>query len=250
MLSSTVVCLLLLEARCQTPTVRAVRPEEVRPVLRAIVEAAEENGRRRPPLTGDALLDLYVRRAARRCHDDRLPTKALAIGLGIALDDTAYLRSNPLTRPFLENFETETDRKRRLAIIGSPTLRGRHDWALHFAVSAMLAAATDAESAERIGLLKEMDDAWRGSGFSFADLAADYAGVFFAEDLRTAKEPALHLKALAEGFRGNALLPPIDDLPEGLRFADLNARYGGVSSDRFRDAVAGIRARIAEQRKK
>ena len=61
------------------------------------------------------------------------------------------------------------------------TLNGRHDSAQHFVISAALAAWAGEPVAEAIGLYKELDDARRGSGFSFADLAADRAGTRFGE---------------------------------------------------------------------
>src|SRR5574343_2046502 len=61
------------------------------------------------------------------------------------------------------------------------TLAGRHDLAQHFAVSATLAAWAGEPIADAIGLYKELADARHGSGFSFADLAADRAGTRFGE---------------------------------------------------------------------
>jgi hypothetical protein len=57
-----------------------------------------------------------------------------------------------------------------------PTLLSRHDTAQHFLVSAALAAWGNESVAQAIGTYKELADARHGSGFSFADLAADAAG--------------------------------------------------------------------------
>jgi uncharacterized protein YfiM (DUF2279 family) len=62
-------------------------------------------------------------------------------------------------------------------------LLGRYDSAQHFVISAALAAWAGEPAANAIGVYKEIDDSRRGSGFSFADLAADRAGTRFGEVL-------------------------------------------------------------------
>ena len=62
------------------------------------------------------------------------------------------------------------------------TLRQRQDFALHFLISAVIAAEAGTPLADAVGLWKELADARRGgSGFSFNDLAADRAGTRFGE---------------------------------------------------------------------
>ena len=48
---------------------------------------------------------------------------------------------------------------------------------MRFAISAALTAHSGAERAKQVGVAKEFLDALGSSGFSFADLAADYAGI-------------------------------------------------------------------------
>lgn len=58
---------------------------------------------------------------------------------------------------------------------------GRKDWSRHFWVSAGLTVLSDGDRTMAVGLIKEIMDATPGgSGFSFADLAADRAGNLFA----------------------------------------------------------------------
>src|SRR5262245_37494696 len=155
--------------------------EEARPVVAAVVRAAEENAARaKGKLDGDALADFYVRRAAAEARDKGLSPKAFLVGLGVALDSTDLLRKNVLLRGVLAQIETDSERDKRLKVLGQPTLRGRHDWMMHFAVSGALTAQLGPDAAEQIGLTKELLDSREGgSGFSFGDLAADYAGVAF-----------------------------------------------------------------------
>ena len=66
----------------------------------------------------------------------------------------------------------------------SVTLSGRSDLRQHFIVSAALKLAGDSGLAFAVGEFKEMLDANRGgSGFSFDDIAANRAGIRFAEDV-------------------------------------------------------------------
>ena len=50
-------------------------------------------------------------------------------------------------------------------------------------MSAALTVAAGPQAAESAGILKEMLDSRGGSGFSFADLSADFAGIAFARRL-------------------------------------------------------------------
>lgn len=121
------------------------------------------------------------------------------------------------------------------------TLHGRHDLAQHFAISAALAAWAGEPLANTIGLDKEVDDARGGSGFSFADLAADRAGTRFGE---LAVHRPTHLANILSGGV-DALMPPIDGLPEHLMSDEFARRFGTVGSPAYQGVVAEIERRIA-----
>ena len=121
------------------------------------------------------------------------------------------------------------------------TLHGRHDLAQHFAISAAVAAWAGEPLANTIGLDKEVDDARGGSGFSFADLAADRAGTRFGE--LAAHRPERLAAALAGGV--GALMPPIDGLPEPMQAAEFERRFGAVGSQAYQQVAAEIERRIA-----
>lgn len=224
--------------------------ENARTVLASIVKAARSNcrlPRYGPPAgfrrSGDDLTVYYVRVAASAAR--RLPeqeaTPAFLLALGIALDDSSLLRSNPLTRGLWHAIESDEARNQRLAVIGSPTLQGRHDLAQHFAVSAALTAAAGPQAAESAGLLKEMLDARGGSGFSFADLSADFAGIAFA---RLLLEKPGRLIEIEKQFRiGDYTISP-RGLPEGLTAEQFEKRYGSLKDERFQRLQADIRKRI------
>lgn len=123
------------------------------------------------------------------------------------------------------------------------TLRGRHDSAQHFVVSAALAAWAGEPVADAIGLYKELEDARRGSGFSFADLAADRAGTRFGEQSKAA--PQAFTALLARPPTDADLLPPLDGLPEYLGEREFTRRYGGIDSPAYRKLADEIERRIA-----
>src|SRR5207249_6441 len=92
--------------------------------------------------------------AAKKQPDDRAAW-AFAMGVGVALDTSALLRTNLLTRSTWREVESDAERKKRLTVLGEPTMHGRHDLAQHFVVSAALTALAGAKSAEAVGVLKE-----------------------------------------------------------------------------------------------
>ncbi|MCH8922880.1 MAG: hypothetical protein IIA67_06995 [Planctomycetes bacterium] len=211
-----------------------------------IVRAAEANHRAGAArATGDQLTGLYVRRAAAAAS--RLPKKyaadAFLLSLGTALDESNILRIIPHMGKFCKLVESDPERRRRLAVLDRPTMRRRRDLARHFVVSAALTASIGRGGAEAAGLLKELSDARRGSGFSFADLAADLAGIELATQLRAGK---ISLKQLSEQFIVGNYLPPIDDLPEGLTAKMFAERYGSTTDKRFTAEMDKLRRRIAE----
>ena len=74
------------------------------------------------------------------------------------------------------------------------TLKGRTDSPQHFTVSAALAAHAGGPLSDAIGLYREVDDSRRGSGFSFADIAADRAGTVFGEIATRSPDSARRLQ--------------------------------------------------------
>ena len=132
------------------------------------------------------------------------------------------------------------------ALRDGTTLRGRKDWPRHFLVSATLAVVENDFLSDAGGLLKEeLDALTHGTGFSFCDLAADRAGVRFAR-AATESEPAARAmqQRVARGLSEDDLFPPVADLPENLTVEEFRRDYGGVGSQRYRDLLAEIDARL------
>lgn len=121
-------------------------------------------------------------------------------------------------------------------------LAGRHDSAQHFVVSATLAAWAGEPIADAIGLYKELADARHGSGFSFADLAADRAGTRFGELLN---QGSRRLDMLFKGeFRDHDLVPELADLPEAITATEFRRRFGDTNSPQYRQLSMEIERRL------
>lgn len=126
------------------------------------------------------------------------------------------------------------------------TLGGRVDFAQHFAISAALAAGAGGPFADAVGVYKEIDDSRRGSGFSFADIAADRAGTRFGEMATASAASARKLQALARaGLREADVMVAARDLPESMPEAEFKRRFGGVDAPAYARMIAEIDGRIA-----
>jgi hypothetical protein len=256
-LRNSVICLLIFTLPlCAEPAPKrpATVAEGARDVVAAIVRAAQVNARLparreagdegRVRLGGDELTIFYVREAARAARrlPDEIAASSLLVALGVALDDSQIVRSNPLTARLCKQVETDAERDMRLRVVGQPTMLTRRDWTQHFVVSCFLVETVGEQLAETAGILKEQLDARPGgSGFSFGDLSADLAGVTFAVRL---KKGDIKLAALQDGFVVEDYVPKAGDLVEGLSEEKFAKDYGSVADKRFLAEVAKIRKRI------
>ena len=124
-------------------------------------------------------------------------------------------------------------------------VRGREDFAMHFLVSAVLAAEGGGRLADAIGLYKEISDSRGGSGFSFNDIAADRAGTRFGQI--AANDPKRLQTELSKGVTDEDFMPGVADLPEFLNEAEFKATYGGVGSPAYERMKAEIERRVASR---
>ena len=176
--------------------------------------------------------------------DGPVRAPAFLIGIGIGLDDSDVLRKNPLIGGLVKGVETDAERAERLAALGVPTLRGRRDLCQHFVVSAALAELTGPGLAESAGLLKELNDRDAVSGFSFADLAADYAGVTLAQSLTKFPEA---IGWFRNGVNLDDYMPPITGLREGLTAAKFAELFGDKPDDpRLRAELVVVKKRVTD----
>jgi hypothetical protein len=218
-----------------------------RTIVGAVRTAAQERAARAATLQKDRLTEYYVRcaaDAAQAVPADVAPA-ALLLGLGIALDESETLLQNRLTREFSIAVETPLERQQRCQALASPTLLDRRDLAQHFFLSGYLAAVVGSAAAESAGIAKELADAKSGSGFSYADLAADLAGIAFAERLLRHE---VSLQELAQRFETASFMPGVEGLPEGLRWNELEPQLTGDGADSFASYRRTIRDRLARLR--
>ncbi len=124
-------------------------------------------------------------------------------------------------------------------------LRGREDFAMHFLVSAVLAAEGGGRLADAIGLYKEISDSRGGSGFSFNDIAADRSGTRFGQI--AARDPKRLQAELSKGVTDEDFMPGVADLPEFLNEAEFKATYGAIGSSAYEQMRTEIERRVASR---
>jgi hypothetical protein len=125
------------------------------------------------------------------------------------------------------------------------SLHGRRDFAEHFVISAAITVNGGSRLANAIGLIKEEEDANKGSGFSFTDLAANRAGVMLGENA-TGEAAARMQQRLADARSDADLVPDFHDLPEFMPQAEFDRRFGPIGSPRYQKLIERIDARLAE----
>lgn len=149
-----VALVVLLQEGVPAPRVEPAKPKAppdapppAAKVVAAVARAAAENAAlpEKERAAGDALGDLYVRRAAAAAGED---ATAFLAGLAHALDRKATLARNPLTAAAFKGIEKDEDAKARKEVLGKPALRGREDLLVHFACSAAAAAIAGPAAAE------------------------------------------------------------------------------------------------------
>jgi hypothetical protein len=124
------------------------------------------------------------------------------------------------------------------------TLHGRGDLAQHFAISAAIAAAGHSTLADAIGVFKELDDSRGGSGFSFADLLADRAGVQLSTVATGPNAREFQRAITARPANETEIMPPIDALPEGIMEMEFKQRYRDLDDARYAAVKDEIEQRI------
>ena len=197
------------------------------------------------PIAGDDLTTRYVREAAAICAELDSPdaAKAMILALGIFMDDSATLRMFPGTSGLVNQVETDEQRRSRVSVMGRPAMQGRQDIAKHFFVSAHLLVTMGGSAARSVGLAKETLDAQGGSGFSFADMAANRAGIIFAEKVLASE---ITLEEIASLFTVDKFLPVIDDLAEGLNATKLRKKLGTDAESNLSAELLRIEQRILD----
>jgi hypothetical protein len=204
-----------------------------------LLQGTGRNLQTAPPQSLAAYLGPLFRLARERSAvgDPVRENRAALLALAIYLGDPRFEK--------LAGFELGPD-LRNSASNPQAHLGGRQDLRLHFVISAGLKLLTDQGISAAIGEFKELLDAGRGgSGFSFVDLAADRAGIRFAEMAADPGGGARRLQALLAGNPAEILFfPLVADLPENMPKGQFEQYYRGVDSERYNSLVGEIDRRI------
>jgi hypothetical protein len=234
-----------------SPVERSAKEEAVRIVVKAVAAKAEANAKlpatgQPARLKGDALTAAYVQEAALTAAslDKEYRQAAFLLGIGLALDDSTVLRDNPITGAFCKAVETDDERRQRLVVLSIPTIRGRRDLCQHFVISAALTEMAGPELAETAGLMKEQSDMTKASGFSFADLCADFSGIEFAKRLK--RDPARELAAVGKKFAVDDYVAKIDGFRDGISAERFKADFVSTTNVKFKDAYNAVWKRVRE----
>ena len=168
-------------------------------------------------------------------HDPVLENKAVLLTLGIF---SSGIRINRLIKG-------ENNKYLRHQHYGQLNLSGRSDLMRHFLISAALTVSTNKVLTDTIGTSKEINDAVGGSGFSFADLLADRAGVAFANYATNSDTASLFQeKVTSEEFSASDFMPLHQDLPESITASQFNQIYGDTKNDKYLLMEKEIKQRI------
>ena len=128
-----------------------------------------------------------------------------------------------------------------------PSLKSRIDLNQHFIFCAAVKILSEQGLSIAIGEFKElMDRSHDGSGYSFVDLAADFAGVQFAVAATDPSSASLVQNLLAGNTDEAVFFPEIKGLPEGLSKNEFSQRFTEVDSPKYLEMVKIINQRIAE----
>jgi hypothetical protein len=225
-----------------------------RHVVRAIVQAARENqqlpvrskdARAQVWRTNDELTTYYIRRAAAAAGQlpPHVAPSAFLLGLGVAMDDSNFVRDKPVLNDAWQKIEPDDQRQTRLLLLGTPTMLKRHSVTRQFTISAALVVLSGPQDAEAAGLGKEILELRSGGGFSFADLCADMAGVMFATHVRQGNIP---LGEVAARFNIDDYIPKLDGLPDDLSADAFVKQYGKSGSENFQRQRADLFRRILD----
>lgn len=123
----------------------------------------------------------------------------------------------------------------------------RVDIPQHFIAAALLAAVDSKVLTQQLSIDKEVGDSQHGSGFSFIDLLADQAGIYFGQMLTTAPEQARKLQQLLANSKDYAsIIPNLQDLPEHMDEESFKQRFSEVGSPAYQAMIEQIDARIQQ----
>jgi len=129
------------------------------------------------------------------------------------------------------------------------SLLKRRDLMQHFLISAALTVSTNKVLSDTIGLAKEIDDSEGGSGFSFADLLADRAGVKIAQIATESKSSAMRVQQFLSqsSLKETDFMPPHNKLPESISALEFKEKYIDIHHEKYLFVEQELQRRIASR---
>ncbi|MGB0576271.1 MAG: hypothetical protein ACPGPC_08980 [Alphaproteobacteria bacterium] len=214
-------------------------PKTVKPYYDLIEKlAAQYSSLSRVSLT-DFIRPLFKLAGQRSSSGDPIDeNRAAILALVLYFGDSRFER-------FIGEVRTAQQKSKR-GKISHVRLNDRHDFVQHFAISAGLTLTGGEDTANIIGVLKEVKDAAnKKSGFSFTDIGADRMGVRFAKKATENRSKALEFqRVLSAASSERSFFPTFTDLPQGMTTAQFKSRYRDTKSKKYRDEIAKIDRRI------
>lgn len=191
-----------------------------------------EHPRRRPIALAELLSALLGEAAADRDMDPAAANRAAILALA------AYVNDRTIRDPG----QAAPSRSSPRRIV---TLRGRRDLSQHFMTSAALAVEGNDTLSSLVGWYKELSDSDGGSGFSFADMTANRAGIRFAKLATESRESALRIQRIARtGLKEGDFMPAIEGLPEGMSRSSFATSFGDPKTQAYKRMILTIDKRI------
>ncbi len=227
--------------------------EDTRRILAEIVRVADvrkkvesrqlAGGGAEAKLTGDQLLEFYIRQAAIAAKQSRLENgpRAMLLALGIALDERGLLTKLPTTSDILPHIEGQQQRAARIAAVGQPTMHGQAELAQQFFLAANLVAMTGSQTARSPEMLEHIAEACERQTLGFNNIAANRAGLVFAYAVLSRR---LSLDELAQRFTVESVLPPLDDLRDGAYLPELEKDSAHQNAALFQAGLNALEARF------
>jgi hypothetical protein len=211
--------------------------------VRKQVESRQLAAGAKEKLTGDQLLEFYVRQAAIAAKQSRRENgpRAMLLALGIALDERGLLTKLPTASDILPHIEGQQQRAARLAAVGQPTMRGEAELAQQFFLAANLVAMTGSQTARSPEMLKHIADASEKPTLGFDSIAANRAGLVFAYAVLSRR---LSLDELARRFIVEDVLPPLEVLRDGANAPELEKDSARQHAALFQAELNSLEARF------
>ena len=139
-----------------------------------------------------------------------------------------------------------TQQLKREQLRASVSLHQRVDLQKHFVYSMAIEVLTNSRTSDVAGELKELLDATRGSGFSFADLLADKAGTRLAMLATQTEHTAQQVQlSLAGKLTDVDIMPLPIGLPEGVSAMEFDDYYQNVNSKHYQKMLQRIESLLS-----